>query len=131
MLAKGNYKFCSRCHFEKALAAFNKNKSAKDGLQNYCRECMKKSETKYRATRGEYRSKLSRERYASEEGYRQHLNRYFKYTYKITLAEYEALVLSQKNKCAICFQSTADGSRLYVDHCHESKKSSRIALLSL
>ena len=34
-------KICSRCHIEKPLSGFNKNKKEKDGYQHYCRECQK------------------------------------------------------------------------------------------
>lgn len=34
-------KFCHRCQTEKAREAFGKNKARTDGLQVYCRSCMK------------------------------------------------------------------------------------------
>jgi hypothetical protein len=37
--AEHGVKFCSKCDEIKSLAFFNKNKSAKDGLQKYCTPC--------------------------------------------------------------------------------------------
>jgi hypothetical protein len=39
-------KFCPKCKQSKPFSCFNKNKSAKDGLQAYCRECQKQSKQK-------------------------------------------------------------------------------------
>ena len=35
------YKNCKRCNIEKEIISFCKNKSKKDGLEIYCRECNK------------------------------------------------------------------------------------------
>jgi len=37
--AKGGYKICSRCKENKSIDEFTKNRSEKDGLFPYCREC--------------------------------------------------------------------------------------------
>jgi hypothetical protein len=115
-------KKCSTCQERFPRTAFNKNRNTKDGLQNQCRECSKDSRGKYLKTRRAYRQKLNRERYASEEGYRKHLDRYFRYTYKISLVEYEALVTEQGGLCAICANPPDEGKRLSVDHCHDSEQ---------
>lgn len=41
-------KFCERCQTLKVLTAFSKRRAAKDGLQNYCKECNKVDNTQYR-----------------------------------------------------------------------------------
>jgi hypothetical protein len=38
--------------------------------------------------------------------------------YKLTLAQYMALVEAQGGVCAICGRTPESGSRLFVDHCH-------------
>lgn len=40
-------KVCTLCNFPKLLTDFNKRKSSKDGRQNVCRECNKKTSNKY------------------------------------------------------------------------------------
>ncbi|KKK97114.1 hypothetical protein LCGC14_2656000 [marine sediment metagenome] len=37
-----NYKICSGCKIEKSVSGFYKNCSSKDGLQGWCKECLKK-----------------------------------------------------------------------------------------
>jgi hypothetical protein len=74
----------------------------------------------YRETRKAYRNKKLKELYESEDGYRKHLNRYFKYTCGITLEEYEDMAARQRNRCAICGGQPKEDSRLYIDHCHST-----------
>ena len=46
------------------------------------------------------------------------LRRKLKQRYGLTLADYQAMVAEQDNKCAICFQPCTVNERLSVDHCH-------------
>ena len=41
-------KFCDKCQTLKVLTAFSKRTAAKDGLQQYCKECNKVDNTQYR-----------------------------------------------------------------------------------
>lgn len=44
-----------------------------------------------------------------------------RYGYGMTVAEYDALLASQGNRCAICRATKAGGrGRFHVDHCHET-----------
>ena len=51
------YKICAKCLIEKAVEEFNKNSKNKDGLQAYCRECLRvlKRSPSYRKTANETR----------------------------------------------------------------------------
>ena len=42
--------------------------------------------------------------------------------YKITRAQYMALLAAQDGKCAICGEAPAPGKHLGVDHCHTTGK---------
>ena len=50
MLAVGNLKVCSRCRVEKPVVSFGKDKSRSDGLQPWCRECVKANDKARNAT---------------------------------------------------------------------------------
>jgi hypothetical protein len=51
------YKRCVKCKEEKSVLEFNKNKSKKDGLHNYCRSCNKaRMKSYYREHKQEYLS---------------------------------------------------------------------------
>lgn len=43
-------KYCSQCKETKEDTEFWKNKSAKDGLQSFCKECLKNYEPRKKAT---------------------------------------------------------------------------------
>lgn len=41
-------KMCSKCHKEKPISQFSKNKNEKDGLKRYCKECVASDTKSYR-----------------------------------------------------------------------------------
>jgi hypothetical protein len=47
-----NDKFCNKCEQAKELSAFGKRTNAKDGLQNWCRECLNKANKDKAMSRG-------------------------------------------------------------------------------
>lgn len=47
-------KFCDKCQTLKVLTAFSKRTAAKDGLQNYCKECNKKDNDQYRIDKPDF-----------------------------------------------------------------------------
>ena len=59
-----------------------------------------------------------------DPGYRQyHRDNNIRYKYGITRAELDAMIEAQDNKCAICGNGHVGvGTRLHIDHCHDSKK---------
>lgn len=44
--------------------------------------------------------------------------------YNLTLEEYETMLLEQNNSCKVCGKYASDNKtgKLYVDHCHETKR---------
>ena len=86
-------KQCRSCGVEKPLSEFH-NKQAD------CKEC---------------RSRFDRERYLADR------SNYYKRTYGITEADYDAMYFEQEGCCAICGKhQTQDKRRFCVDHCHET-----------
>ena len=47
-------KICSKCNTEKPTDQFNRDKTKKDGLQSYCRECGNLRKRKWRADNPDY-----------------------------------------------------------------------------
>lgn len=66
----------------------------------------------------------SREKRKIQPGYKEYRNEaHMRHKYGITRAEFDALLEQQGGKCAICGGGpNGPGSRLHVDHCHNSKK---------
>lgn len=84
-------KFCKKCNSLKLLDNFCKNKNRKDGLQIYCRPCMKET------------CRPSR----------------YKKLFGITVEDYNLMLEAQNGKCAICERLPAK-NLLAVDHDHET-----------
>lgn len=137
---------CSRCRQCLPRTAFASNKSVRDGLQVYCRECS----AEYYRQRQEAKGKKVRVRVAAPAGHkrcpgcgevkphagwernksssdgwasycrecRAERNRisYFKRTYGLSPDELDALVAEQQGVCCICLAAPAE----HVDHCHKT-----------
>ncbi|WP_337191919.1 endonuclease VII domain-containing protein [Streptomyces sp. HUCO-GS316] len=139
-------KRCSRCRESKPRAAFARNKSARHGLQAYCRECW----AEYHQARQLARGKNVRPRVQTAEGRKfcrgcgeikphseWHRNAtasdglstsckacrssksragHLKRNYGLTEAERDELIASQGGVCCICLSAPA----AHVDHCHKT-----------
>jgi hypothetical protein len=132
----GVEKRCGSCRATLPLAAFNKDRSHKDGLDSRCRECRrienrdyylrKRNDPTFQARRKEiltqwrkkdperYKAQYTRNRRQHPERYQNlHLRRY----YGITLDQYRELERAQAGGCAIC-GARPKGQALAVDHDH-------------
>jgi len=95
-------KTCCRCRQNLDLSHFARNKTEKDGLQRWCRNCRKIHAQKTKKHRQNYR-----------------LNR----DYGISLDAYNEMLFAQGSKCACCQRSKPGGHGIFhVDHCHQTQK---------
>lgn len=94
-------KRCSKCGTTKPSEQFYKNSGSKDRLASACKDCT-----------DEARSKRSEEQTRKQR---------YKYTFGITLEDYERLFAQQRGRCAIC-TTTCPGhtKHFHVDHCHKT-----------
>ncbi|MEU5889381.1 endonuclease VII domain-containing protein [Streptomyces sp. NPDC047461] len=146
MQGEQDLKRCPRCKEDKPRAAFASNKSMRDGLQVYRRECASAYHQarqvakgrnvrprvevppghKYRRTCGEIKphSEWTRNRSASDglatlcKSCKAIKGRagHLKRHYGITEAERDELIASQGGVCCICLAASPE----HVDHCHET-----------
>ena len=99
-------KICTKCGELKPLTEFYKDKQKPTGYRPDCKKCNIKQCTEW-----------NKKNKAKHYGYD------IKRKYGITLAEYEALLKSQNEKCAICDKHISEfKTRFHVDHCHTSGK---------
>jgi hypothetical protein len=111
-------KTCTRCHVTKTISEFYKNRLKRDSYSCYCRECHCLQSKAY----------LERKRQSSPDGLKKHLRRaQLRCMFGITPEDYDAMIASQKNLCAICGQpetAKCNGviKALSVDHCHSTGK---------
>jgi hypothetical protein len=100
----GKTKICYLCEQEKNYEEFSSNKSRRDGLQTYCKQCGFDKQTEW----------------------------YYKRKHGISLDERDRLLQAQGYMCLICKNPISfkknkgrglnTGNEAVVDHCHSSKK---------
>ena len=94
-------KLCSKCGETKPAGDFYASSGSPDGLQSYCKACVK---SRVRAPRPKTPEQV---------------DRYLQKEYGITLAEREQMKVDQGGVCAVCAEVP---DRWVVDHCHDTGK---------
>lgn len=106
-------KQCCTCKNSKPLTDFGKNKSTKDGLNKRCKTCHNSSSSRY------YELNTSKHRALVNAN---NVRLYWPDLSKDeALKQYETLVLSQNNQCAICkIDLSQFEKRPHIDHNHKT-----------
>lgn len=115
-------KICSKCGNERPLDRFSKDRSTKDGLRSYCKDCGSRY---WLAHANKNRAKLNaaqRARNAANpEKIRLIVRRsHFKTVYGVSLETLEKMKIAQEGKCAICKEDFK--GQINLDHCHTTGK---------
>lgn len=130
-------KQCTKCHHQKDLSSFYKDRQKADGLSSHCKACSRLKQKKY-VDNPENATKLvdRKQEYYLENrdaiikrtssyqklnpeqrrlsGRKAHLKKY-----GLTIADYERMHQSQGGRCAICKRQQVDlNFLLSVDHSH-------------
>jgi hypothetical protein len=114
-------KICRKCLTRKSLDQFNRDSSAKDGRQKYCRPCQNERNSAWAKANVRKRTDYTRE--WSKANPDKIFNNYLRHFYGIDKAEYDEMSANQNGVCAICaqperFKKFGKVMRLSVDHCH-------------
>lgn len=120
-------KTCPKCGEAKPAERFHRNKGRKDGLAPWCAECMKEYSRQYNqrpaikqanAQRALARyHALSGDEKARQAEARKKSGYHLRAKYKLSIEQFEAMILSQRGLCAICKQPPKN-DRFAVDHDH-------------
>lgn len=120
-------KFCKPCGSMKPLSEFSRAGGRGDGHYAYCKTC---SATKTRKWREANPMRYAEWALANRErGLDRHRMRRTDPTYRLrealrihglSIEDFDALVASQNNKCAICGAPPPESQRLHVDHDHST-----------
>ena len=102
----------------KKKSEFNRHKTNSDHLQAYCRKCQREYGKKWLEENGDKNIVYCRRYY--KENKQKWREREYKKKYNMTLQEFDALLLSQNNKCPICDTALKSTRQMHVDHHHES-----------
>ncbi len=147
MASKKANKTCCGCKEVKSVDAFPKDRSTKDGLFAYCRECNNSRSRAYRMknkdacarrveqysasaegqeTRRKWYQKhkcrisqQSKEYRKTEAGRRETRRAHLKTLYGITLEQHEQMYMGQNGCCRICGEAIPY-SKIYTDHDHKT-----------
>lgn len=122
-------KKCSRCHNEKPLSEFHKDRGEKLGVVSQCKECKKelyKGEQKdhrrayAKRYREEHREKLRAQDAAYNRSHKEQMRAWrLRRRYGISLGTYEEMFEAQSGLCKVCGKKS-HGKRLAVDHDHKT-----------
>lgn len=136
-------RLCPKCKTEKEIDEFYNDKNRKDKHSCWCKECCKKSSSKnkngknYPESRkkwyennpnynNKYREKNrdkinKRTRDWNKKYPEKRKNTDLKYSYGLTLIEFNELLAKQDNRCAIC-SNLIKGRNIHTDHNHITGK---------
>lgn len=103
-------KKCSKCKKEKSVNNFSIDKTLKCGYSSWCKECKSPEIDKW-----------NKENQSTDEGKRRYRNNTLKFLYGISEKDFDQILKSQNNSCAIC-GGDLSVNRICVDHCHKTKK---------
>ena len=137
-------KTCNRCNQEKTYLEFSKHSTIQDGYYNQCKQCRLESRKKREAKKfapdfsGNKECKRcnqskSKESFLINKSTKDGFNGWCKLCtkesailnkYSINLKQYNSILQSQQNKCAICETLNPGGpsNKFVVDHCHSTGK---------
>lgn len=107
----GDDRLCSSCRKRKPAADFGLQPSYHDGVRPCCRECEARRARDWRTKMG------------ASARLEVHRRNGLKYHYNLSVEEFEALVASQDDRCAVCREAFTNEIRSRgVDHCHATNK---------
>lgn len=118
---------CTKCFLSKELKDFYQKKGK---LIASCRDCVKAYKKKIRSTdkHKQYIRQYNIQWRSRNPDYDRNRPKHekrsllLKYTYGMTVEEYDSRLFDQNNKCAICkIDQSSLKKPLYVDHCHLTK----------
>jgi hypothetical protein len=113
-------KVCTRCHSQKPLSEFSKDRRRRDGLRQYCKECGVAYSTGWEAKNRDRRNAYRRANPAPSNRGDARYGYHLQARYGLTLDDYADMAEAQDHRCAICGE--AGVRRLAVDHSHSTQK---------
>ena len=114
-------KRCSKCLIDKCTSEFGKKQSNKDGLQGYCKQCVRLNSRIHYSNNKEAKAIQARKWAKANPDSRRSTR--LKFNYGIDLDKYNQLFQNQKGRCKICERHRDIlSSNLNVDHNHNTGK---------
>ncbi len=115
------YKRCYKCQLVLDIDKFSRDNSYKDGYNSTCKECnIKKHQLKNSLIQ---KDKEYHKTYQKNNPikYMKASRKYrLKSKYNLSPEEFESMIISQENKCALCGEHFRDTDAICIDHDHET-----------
>lgn len=102
-------KACPTCKLQKESEEFGRDKSKKDGLNYYCKPCVRVRQQKWKTDNPAQHKKLERKSYLKKR-------------WGLSVDEYQKMSEAQDHRCAICRQPESENRSMAVDHDHSTGK---------
>lgn len=135
-------KICSKCKLEYSEDQFFKQKAARDGFSSWCKNCSREYGRSEAGKKCRHKKEYIESRrlynlnYRQTETFKKYNRKYLKTPYRsemgkkfdkiknlskygLTLTEYDKLLSTLNNRCAICKKELI---KPCVDHCHKTLK---------
>ncbi len=123
-------KSCKKCNIEKPISEFWMTDKKYGYLRNSCKDCDRETARRYYANNEEHRERVrtSAKRNAKPATPEKSRSYSLKYKYGLTKEQYEAMVIDQGGKCALCGADDPGRTKLTgkwkaghwnIDHCHK------------
>lgn len=136
MNIKNQLKLCIQCLEDKLLSDFGKDKRNISGLRNECKDCrniyekaLRNGNTEYKKQQTENtkqwkknnpdKAKILRDRYNKKNPTKMR-EAHLKFTFNVTLEQYEVMMVEQNRVCKICALPAESGKNLHIDHDHKT-----------
>jgi hypothetical protein len=115
-------KECTKCLITQDIEQFAPHKNYKGERTTWCRACLNKQASNWSKDQAPRRRENDNARNKRKPEHKQ--NSKFKSRYGISLDEFNEMSTKQSDRCLICklHKSLNKNSKLFVDHCHVSKK---------
>ena len=116
-------KVCKKCSIEQPISSFCKKRDRVDGYNTICKSCVSLWQQVHYNKPGIKQKRIKRQ---SSDEYQLYIRKFrLKTQYGLSLEQYQAMLTSQDDCCAIC-KTTVPGGRyskyFAVDHDHKTKK---------
>lgn len=129
-------KKCSKCNEDKPLTLFYKDKNGKGGHRAVCADCdIRKAKIWNVSNKEAHVEHERRHRTDNKDSVKSNKQKYItnnpksiknsalKFSYGITIEQYQVMLKSQQESCAICNINQSELTKaLCVDHCHKTGK---------
>lgn len=111
-------KHCKKCGQTKPLEEFYPHNRTRDGVQYWCKDCQKKAIVS--GYRNDPKKHAAYNREWGKKNTAKKADWHLRWRTGLPVGTYDKMLAKQNGRCAICGLPPENGTRLHVDHCHDT-----------